>query len=96
MTVYVELAEASRRSVRGIGVAVMCSTCGAEPARPLAVERRALAHAEAVLLVDDDDGERGELDGRLDQRVGADDQRQLAAGELAEDVGAARRGRRAR
>ena len=44
-------------------------------ARALGVERRALAHAEAVLLVDDADGEPRELDVGLDQGVGADDQR---------------------
>jgi hypothetical protein len=43
--------------VRGIGVAVMCSTCGARAVRRLAVQRRALAHAEAVLLVDDRHGQ---------------------------------------
>ncbi len=45
--------------MRGIGVAVMCSTCGLSLRRALGVERGALAHAEAVLLVDDGDGERG-------------------------------------
>ena len=57
--------------------------------RPLGIERCPLAHAEAVLLVDDDDRERGKAHGGLDQRVGADDQRELPAGELAEDVGPA-------
>ena len=56
-------------SVRGIGVAVMCRTCGARPS----VERRALLDAEAVLLVDDRDREVAELDALLDQRVRADD-----------------------
>ena len=46
----------------------------------------ALAHAEAVLLVDHGDGERGEDDVGLDQRMRADDHRQLAVGQLAEDV----------
>ena len=45
-----------------------------------------MAHAEAMLLVDDRDRQRGERDVGLDQRVRADDQRQLAAGELAQDV----------
>jgi hypothetical protein len=63
--------------------------------RRLAVERAALVDAEAVLLVDHDDREAVELDGGLDQRVRADEQPQLAGGELAEQVGAARRGRRA-
>ena len=44
----------------------------ARPA-PCASSARALAHAEAVLLVDDRDGEAVELDGVLDQRVRADD-----------------------
>ena len=61
----------------------------------LLVERPALADAEAVLLVDDRDREPGEADGRLDQRMGADDQRQLAALEPAEDLAAAGRRRRA-
>ena len=56
-------------SVRGIGVAVMCSTCGARPC----VERLALLDAEAVLLVDDGDREVAQLDALLDQRVRADD-----------------------
>ena len=45
--------------------------------RPFAVERRALADAEAVLLVDDPDGEPPEVDIGFDQVVGADDQREL-------------------
>ncbi len=49
-------------SVRGIGVAVMWSTCGARPLRGLGVERGALPDAEAVLLVDHADGERPEHD----------------------------------
>ena len=61
----------------------------------LRVERRALAHAEAVLLVDDGDRERREAHVGLDQRVRADDQLQLAAAELADHVGAPRGGRRA-
>ena len=81
--------------MRGIGVAVMCSTCGAASPGPLGVERRALADAEAVLLVDDADGEPGELDVGLDQRVGADHQAELAAGEPVERLAPARRRRRA-
>ena len=42
-------------------------------------ERPALLDAEAVLLVDDRDGEVGELDILLDQRVRADDDVRLAA-----------------
>ena len=45
-------------SVRGIGVAVMCSTCGASRVG-LASQRRALVDAEAVLLVDHRDGRAG-------------------------------------
>ncbi len=63
--------------------------------RALALQRRALAHAEAVLLVDDGERERAEDDVGLDQRVRADEQRQLAAGELAEDLATARGARRA-
>ena len=57
---------------------------GRGPSRRLRVERGALADAEAVLLVDDGDGEAGEADVGLDQRVRADDEAQLAGGELAE------------
>ena len=60
-----------------------------EALRRLAVERAALVDAEAVLLVDDGDRQPVELDRLLDQRVGADEQLQLAGGELAEQVGAA-------
>ena len=47
----------------------------------LGVERLALLDPEAVLLVDHAEAEAGELDRRLDQGVGADDQAELAAGE---------------
>ena len=57
-------------SVRGIGVAVMCKTCGDRPAR----ERLALRNAEAMLLVDDGDREVVELDAFLDQRMRPDDE----------------------
>ena len=56
--------------------------------RSLRVERRALAHAEAMLLVDDDDREPVEHDVGLEQRMRADDERQLPRGELRERVGA--------
>ena len=49
-----------------------------EALRRLAVQRSALVDAEAVLLVDDGDRETVELDGFLDERVGADEQLQLA------------------
>ena len=66
--------------MRGIGVAVMTSTCGGD--LRLGAQRVALLDAEAVLLVDDDQAEVGELDGVLEQRVGADDD----AGVAADDV----------
>ena len=44
-----------------------------------------------MLLVDDAEAEAGELDRRLDQRVGADDQAQLAAGEPVQGLPAASR-----
>ena len=62
--------------MRGIGVAVITSTCGvAVP--DAAAQRVALLDAEAVLLVDDDQAEVGEPDAVLDQRVGADDDARL-------------------
>ena len=66
-------------SVRGIGVAVRCSTCGLRPFD----ERRALRHPEAVLLVDDGDGEVAELDLLLDERVRPDDDLRIARGDRA-------------
>ena len=63
--------------------------------RRLGVERGPLTNAEPVLLVDDHDRQARELNRLLDQRVGPDQQRQLAAVELAEQVGAAARGGRA-
>ena len=57
-------------SVRGIGVAVMCSTCGARPSD----ERLPLLDAEPVLLVDHGHREARQLDVLLDQRVRADDE----------------------
>ena len=73
----------------------MCRTCGTRPVLRLGVQRRALAHAEAVLLVDDDDREAVEVHVGLDERVRADDERQLAGRELAEDVARAAARRRA-
>ena len=64
-------------SVRGIGVAVISSTCGEEPCG-LRLELVALSDAEAVLLVDDHEAEVGEGDALLEQRVGADDERRHA------------------
>jgi hypothetical protein len=54
--------------------------------RGLGVERRALAHAEAVLLVHHDHREIAELDGVLDQRVGPDDELELPRREPGEEV----------
>jgi len=62
------------------------------PACALGVERRPLTDPETVLLIDHARTEPGELDRVLDQGVRADDQRQLAARELAEQVGTAPRG----
>ena len=59
---------------------------GAEPLRRLSVKRSPLAHAEAVLLVDHRHGQISELDGGFDQGVGADDERQLPGGELAQEI----------
>ena len=64
------------------------------PLHPLGVERPALLDPEAVLLVDDAEAEAGELDRRLDQRVGADDQAQLAGREPLQRFLAPRRRRR--
>ena len=65
-----------------------------QTARPLGVERGPLADPEAVLLVDDGDRQLGELDIRLDQRVGADGQAGLPGGESLEVSLALRRRRR--
>ncbi len=64
--------------------------------QPLGAQRRALQHAEAVLLVDDRQPELAERDVLLDQRVRADHQVQRAAGQLRERLAplARRRARR--
>ena len=49
---------------------------------PLRPQRRALQHAEPMLLVDDHQPELAEADRLLDQRMRADDQVQRPAGEL--------------
>ena len=77
--------------MRGIGVAVMWSACGARPVGSLGVERGALADAEAVLLVHHDHGEVPELHAVLDQGVRADHQLERAAAERAEQVAPAAR-----
>ncbi len=51
-------------------------------------EGGALGDAEAVLFVDDGEGEAFELDRLGEERVGADEDVDLAGGEAAEDVGA--------
>ncbi len=61
---------------------------GDEPGPGLGVEGGSLTHAEAMLLVDDGDGEGGEGDRRLDQGVGSDGHGELPRGELGQDVGA--------
>ena len=50
-------------------------------AAALGLQRQALVHAEAVLLVDDGEGEIAEDHVRLEQRVRADDDVDVAAGE---------------
>ena len=57
--------------------------------RALFAQRQALMHAEAMLLIDDHQDERGECDALLEQRVSADDDRRRALAELFER-GAAR------
>ncbi len=69
-------------SVRGIGVAVMCRTCGARASAFGPVhEGVALLDAEAVLLVDDQQRQAGEAHVLLQQRVRADRQAGLARGD---------------
>ena len=65
-------------TVRGIGVAVITSTCGGRAG--LGAQRGALLDAEAVLLVDDHQPEVGELHVLLEQGVRADHDAGLAAG----------------
>ena len=56
----------------------------------LGAQRVALLDAEAVLLVDDDQPEVGELDALLQQRVGADDDAGPAVGDLGARLAAGR------
>ena len=60
----------------------------------LGVQCGPLPDPEPVLFVDDGDRQPGKADGLLDQRVGADDQRQLTGRELREQIGAPARRRR--
>ena len=64
-------------SVRGIGVALITSTCGA---KPFGDHAHAVGHAEAMLLVDDDEAEIVKRDLVLEKRVRADDDVEFAAG----------------
>ena len=81
--------------MRGIGVAVMCSACGASPSGALASSAARWRTPKRCCSSTTASAERAELDGRLDQRVRADDQRQLARGEPAEELRRRARGRRA-
>ena len=69
--------------MRGIGVAVSTSRSTASPLR---AEREPLVHAEAVLLVDDRQREIAERDVVLEQRMGADDEIDIAGGKPGENV----------
>ena len=66
-----------------MGVAVITSRCGLVP-----LERSdgALFHAEAVLLVDDDELQVRECDRVFDQGMRADDDLDLAAGQPGADL----------
>ena len=55
--------------------------------RTLAGERQALVHAEAVLLVDDGERKIAEIHLVLEQRMGADQEIDLARGEAVENAG---------
>ena len=63
---------------------------------PALDERRPLRDAEAVLLVDDRDGEVAEVDLLLDERVGADDDLRVAGGDELPRRGVLLRPQRAR
>ena len=54
---------------------------------PLVAQRQALVHAEAVLLVDDDQPQPGELDLLLEQGVGADGHRRFARPDRLQGLG---------
>ena len=74
-----------RASVRGIGVAVSASVCGSPP-RALGLERRALADAESMLLVDDRQPEARELDRLADDGVRPDHDLRHPAGDRVVDL----------
>jgi hypothetical protein len=63
--------------------------------QPLRAQRRALQHAEAMLLVDDRESELAERDVFLDERVRADRHVHRSTRELGEQLAALLRGRRA-
>ena len=71
--------------LRGIGVAVITSRSAA---LALCAEVHALAHPEAVLLVDDGEAEVAEGDVLLEERVGADEDVDLAGRQRGEPGGA--------
>ena len=71
-----------------MGVAVITRRSAASP---FGAERQALTHAEAMLLVDDGEAEIGEGDALLKQRVGADDNVDLARSPARRASRAARR-----
>ena len=83
-------------AVRGIGVAVITSTSGTTSVVAFALQQRALLDAEAVLLVDHRDAEVRELGVAVEQRVGADEDVDLAAVEARRDAPALGRGRAVR
>jgi hypothetical protein len=70
-----------RSSPRCAGSAWPSSPARRARARPLVAQRGPLLDAEAVLLVDDHHAERREVDAGLDERVGADDEVDLAGGQ---------------
>ena len=78
----------SMAAVRGIGVAVITRTSGDVALRPQQV---ALLDAEPVLLVDHRHAEPRELDASVDQRVGADEDVDLARRAARRRCAAARR-----
>ncbi len=73
-------------------MAVITSMSGTAAADGLGAQRGALLDAEAVLLVDDDHAEAGEVDRVLDQRVGADHDVDRSVGQPDQHVLAVRSG----
>ena len=83
------------RDRRGRHVQHMSASARLTP-RALAIQRRPLLDPKPVLLVDDHDRQPVELNRLLDQRVGTDQQRQLAGRELRQEIGPPRAGSRPR